>query len=88
MWRGTSRRFRLGEASGVSEKGRFAGAVAAVLKPGDRFAVVNWRPRPREETTVLGRPRGPKTEMRMTPAAVAAAVEPAGPGAASRDRGG
>jgi ubiquinone/menaquinone biosynthesis C-methylase UbiE len=63
---------------GVSEKGRLVGAVAAVLKAGGRFAVVNWHPRPREETTVLGRPRGPKTEMRMTPAAVAAAVEPAG----------
>jgi len=34
--------------------------------------------RPREETNVLGKPRGPKTEMRMTPADVVAAVTPAG----------
>lgn len=63
---------------GVPEKGRLAGAVATVLKPGGRFAVVNWHRRPREETTILGQPRGPKTEMRMAPGDVAAAVEPAG----------
>ena len=63
---------------GVPEKGRLASAVAAVLKPGGQFAVVNWHWRPREETTVLGQPRGPKTEMRMEPADVAAVVEPAG----------
>jgi ubiquinone/menaquinone biosynthesis C-methylase UbiE len=63
---------------GVPEKGRLARAVAAVLKPGGRFAVVNWHQRPREETTVLGQPRGPKTEMRMEPGAVSAAIEPVG----------
>lgn len=63
---------------GVPDKSRLAGAVAAVLKPRGRFAVVNWHRRPREETMILGEPRGPKTEMRMTPAEVAAAVEPAG----------
>jgi hypothetical protein len=34
--------------------------------------------RPREETTVLGEPRGPKTELRMKPEQVVAAVEPGG----------
>jgi len=63
---------------GVPDKTRLARAVAAVLKPGSRFVVVNWHRRPREETTILGQPRGPKTEMRMTPADVAAAVAPAG----------
>jgi hypothetical protein len=52
--------------------------VAAILKPGGRFAIINWHRLPREETTVLGQPRGPKTEMRMTPSELAAAVEPAG----------
>lgn len=51
-------------------------AVAAVLKPRGRFAVVNWHRRPGEETAVLGQPRGPRTKMRMEPADVAAAVEP------------
>lgn len=63
---------------GVPDKPRLARAVAAVLKPAGRFAIVNWRRLPREETTVLGQPRGPQTEMRMEPEDVAAAVEPAG----------
>ena len=62
----------------VPDKTRLARAVATILKPGGRFAVVNWHRRPRDETTVLGQPRGPKTEMRMTPADVAAVVEAAG----------
>ncbi|MDA8051878.1 MAG: class I SAM-dependent methyltransferase [Rhodospirillales bacterium] len=63
---------------GVPDKPRLARAVASVLRPGGRFAVINWHRRPREETTVLGSPRGPKTEMRMTPEEVAAAVGPVG----------
>jgi ubiquinone/menaquinone biosynthesis C-methylase UbiE len=63
---------------GVPRKDHLAGAVAAVLRPKGRFAVINWHRRPREETVVLGQPRGPKTEMRMEPAEVASAVEPAG----------
>ena len=63
---------------GVPDKPRLARAVAAVLKPGGRFAVVNWHRRPRAETTVLGQPRGPKTEMRMEPSDVVASVEAAG----------
>ena len=62
---------------GVPDKPRLARAVAAILKPGGLFAVVNWHHRPREETIVLGHPRGPKTEMRMKPSDVAAEVEPA-----------
>jgi ubiquinone/menaquinone biosynthesis C-methylase UbiE len=62
---------------GVPEKVRLVCAVAAVLKPGGRFVVINWHRRPRKETTVLGLPRGPKTEMRMTPEDVMAAVAPA-----------
>src|SRR5690606_15797419 len=52
---------------GVLDRPRLAGAVAAVLKPGGRFAIVNWHARPREETVVLGEPRGPKTALRMSP---------------------
>ena len=36
------------------------------MKPGGQFVAVNWHPRPREQTTVLGEPRGPKTELRMS----------------------
>ncbi len=63
---------------GVPDKARLARAVASVLKQGGRFVVVNWHRRPREETIVLGQPRGPRTEMRMTPEEVIAAVAPAG----------
>ncbi len=59
---------------GVPDKARLARAVAAVLKPGGRFVVINWHRRRREETVVLGQPRGPKTEMRMMPEDVTAAV--------------
>ena len=63
---------------GVPDKTRLCEAVASALKPDGRFVVVNWHRRPREETTVLGEPRGPKTEMRMDPKDVAAVARPAG----------
>jgi SAM-dependent methyltransferase len=63
---------------GVPDKQGLARAAARVLRPGGLFAIVNWHPRPREETTVLGRQRGPSTDWRMPPAKVQEAVEPAG----------
>ena len=63
---------------GVPDKTALAESVARVLKPGGRFAIVNWHPLPREQTTVLDKPRGPNTEMRMSPEQVRAVVEPAG----------
>ena len=52
---------------GVPDRPRLARAVHEALKPGGLFAIVNWHARPRDETTVLGEPRGPATELRMTP---------------------
>lgn len=63
---------------GVPDKSAMAGAVAAVLNPAGQFAVVNWHKLPRERTVVLGKPRGPKSEMRMSPEDVRSVVEPAG----------
>lgn len=63
---------------GVPDRPRLARAVRDSLKPGGLFAVVSWHARPREETTVLGQPRGPATELRMTPEATIAAIEPSG----------
>ncbi len=63
---------------GVPDRPRLARAVLAALKPGGVFAVVNWHERPREETTVLGEPRGPKTELRVGPEATKAVVEAVG----------
>ncbi len=39
---------------------------------------MNWHARPREETTVLGEPRGPATELRLTPQQTIQSVEAAG----------
>jgi SAM-dependent methyltransferase len=63
---------------GVPDKVGLARAVHQVLQADGLFAIVNWHRRPREETTVLGRPRGPDTELRMRPEAVRRFVEPAG----------
>ena len=63
---------------GVPEKTAMARAVAAVLNPRGQFGIVNWHPLPRERTVVLGKPRGPKTEMRISPDDVRLVVEPAG----------
>jgi SAM-dependent methyltransferase len=63
---------------GVPDKPRLASEVARTLRPGGTFVIINWHRLPREESTVLGKPRGPATDMRMEPAAVAAAVEPSG----------
>jgi ubiquinone/menaquinone biosynthesis C-methylase UbiE len=63
---------------GVPDRERLATAVWQTLAPDGRFAIVNWHTRPREETIVLGEPRGPKTELRVSPADTIAAVRPSG----------
>jgi len=61
---------------GVPDKPRLARAIHDVLKPAGLFAIVNWHRLPREETIVLGEPRGPRTELRMSPAQTFGSVEP------------
>lgn len=63
---------------GVPEQPRLARAVAGALHPSGRFAIVNWHKRPREETVVLGEPRGPKSELRLSPEETITAVEAGG----------
>ena len=63
---------------GVPDRPRLARAVREVLKPAGHFAIVNWHQRPREETTVLGEPRGPRTELRLSPEQTVEAVEAGG----------
>ncbi|GBE48981.1 demethylmenaquinone methyltransferase [bacterium BMS3Bbin12] len=63
---------------GVPDKTGLARSVYQALKPGGRFVVVNWHRLPREETTVLGQPRGPDTELRMEPEDMQQVAEPAG----------
>lgn len=52
---------------GVPDRPRLAKSIHKSLKPGGRFAIVNWHKRPREETVVLNEPRGPRTDLRMSP---------------------
>jgi ubiquinone/menaquinone biosynthesis C-methylase UbiE len=63
---------------GVPDKPRLARTVREALKPAGRFAVVNWHRKPREETVVLGEPRGPVTELRMAPEETIEAAEAGG----------
>jgi SAM-dependent methyltransferase len=63
---------------GVPDRPRLSHAVRATLNADGQFAIVNWHPRPREETTILGEPRGPKTELRLSPETTIAAVEASG----------
>ena len=63
---------------GVPDRVRLARSVHDALAPSGLFAVVNWHQRPREETTVLGEPRGPRTELRMSPDQTTQDVEAGG----------
>ncbi|MBS9404813.1 class I SAM-dependent methyltransferase [Halomonas sp. TRM85114] len=63
---------------GVPDKTAMAQEIAKALKPNGRLAIVNWHPLPREQTTVFGHPRGPKTAMRMSTEQTRKVVEPAG----------
>jgi SAM-dependent methyltransferase len=63
---------------GVPDRPRLARAVRATLKQDGRFAIVNWHQRPREETMILGEPRGPKTELRLSPQRTIDAVKSSG----------
>jgi ubiquinone/menaquinone biosynthesis C-methylase UbiE len=62
---------------GVPDPLRLARAVREALKPSGHFAIVNWHQRPREETMILGEPRGPRTELRLSPEQTIEAVTPA-----------
>ena len=63
---------------GVPDGPRLARAVRTTLNASGLFAVINWHQRPREETVILGEPRGPKTELRLSPQQTIDAVESSG----------
>ncbi|MBL4693527.1 MAG: class I SAM-dependent methyltransferase [Magnetovibrio sp.] len=62
----------------IEDRQQLARNVFNILKPGGQFAIVNWHHRLREDTTVLGEPRGPKTNLRFTPEQVMDEVLPVG----------
>jgi SAM-dependent methyltransferase len=63
---------------GVPDRARLARIVGGALKPGGHFAIVNWHQLPREKTTVLGQPRGPQSELRLSPEQTVKAGEAGG----------
>ena len=63
---------------GVPDRARLTKAAGAALRSNGRFAIVNWHKRPRDETLVLGEPRGPKTELRISPEETIKSVETGG----------
>ncbi|MGX9145499.1 class I SAM-dependent methyltransferase [Mesorhizobium sp. 128a] len=63
---------------GVPDRPRLARAVREALAPDGHFAIVNWHQQPRETTTVLGEPRGPRTELRLSPKQTIADAEAGG----------
>lgn len=63
---------------GVPDRLRLAQAVRDALKPGGLFAIVNWHKRPREQTPILGEPRGPPTELRLSREETIRSVEGSG----------
>lgn len=63
---------------GVPDQPGLARAVHSVVRAQGLFTIVNWYPSRREDTPVLGEPRGPRAKMRMSPQAVASVVERVG----------
>jgi len=62
---------------GVDDPGALTREVVAALADDGRFVVINWRPLPRETTTVDGEPRGPPTERRLSVTACRELIEDA-----------
>ena len=63
---------------GIPDKEAMGKSIFSILKPEGELAIINWYKKPREETTVLNLPRGPKSEMRMSPEEVEEVLLPAG----------
>ncbi|MEO5364314.1 MAG: extracellular solute-binding protein [Magnetococcus sp. DMHC-8] len=63
---------------GVPDPLALVRSAGSVLREEGCLAIINWQPLPREETIILGMPRGPATGMRMAPERVLAIVEAAG----------
>ena len=63
---------------GVPDQSGLMETIRAMIRPNGLFGVVNWHALPRELTMVLNQPRGPKSDLRMSPEALQAVVEPSG----------
>lgn len=64
---------------GIEDPEPFVRQAFDSLRPGGRFVVVNWQALPREETRIDDEPRGPPTELRLSPDDTETAVLDAAP---------
>ncbi|WP_135366628.1 class I SAM-dependent methyltransferase [Halosimplex halophilum] len=64
---------------GVDDQSGLVEQAFEAIESDGRLIVINWHERPRETTTVGGEPRGPPTELRMTPGETEDAVLSAAP---------
>jgi len=62
----------------IEHQQQLARDVFNVLKPGGQFTIIDWHHRSRDDTTVMGEPRGPDTILRMVPEQVMEEVLPVG----------
>lgn len=51
---------------GLASPVNFVANIVDLLNPGGCFSVINWLPISREDTIWMGKPRGPKTELRLS----------------------
>lgn len=52
---------------GVEDKEAFVQQAFEALHSDGRFIIINWLDLPRETTTIAGEPRGPPTDLRLSP---------------------
>ncbi len=62
---------------GVDDQAALLEEVTAVLADTSQFIVINWQNLPKEETTIADEPRGPPTELRLSPTETATIVSDA-----------
>ena len=59
---------------GIEQPTLFAEQVYQSLTPGGRLVIINWHDRSKEQTSIAGKPRGPPTNLRLTPAETREAI--------------
>ncbi len=69
---------------GVDERAPFVRQAFESLRPGGAVIVINWTDSPREATRIAGEPRGPPTELRMSPEETEQSVLDAAPATLER----
>jgi len=62
---------------GVDDYAALLEEITTVLAETGRFIIINWRDRPKERTRIADEPRGPPTDLRLSPAETATIVSDA-----------